>query len=73
MGVSLILQQFVRSVNWVLIIGIALFSLLFFGAWQFLSRRADFERIRNWVVAVMLPLSLAIAAATSVFYGKLLN
>ncbi len=69
-GVSLILQQFVRSVNWVLIIGIALFCLLFFGAWQFLSRRPDFERIRNWVVAVMLPLSLAIAAATSVFLGQ---
>ncbi|HEY9695316.1 MAG TPA: urea ABC transporter permease subunit UrtB [Oculatellaceae cyanobacterium] len=69
-GVSLILQQFVRSVNWVLIIGISLFCLLFFGAWQFLSRRPDFERIRNWVVAVMLPLSLGIATATSIFLGQ---
>ncbi len=63
-GVSLILQQFVRSINWVLLIGIVLFCLLFFGAMWTLSRRADFERIRGWVVAVMLPLSLGIAAVT---------
>ncbi len=63
-GVSLILQQFVRSINWVLLIGIVLFCLLFFGAMWILSRRADFERIRGWVVAVMLPLSLGIAAVT---------
>ncbi|MEO8891989.1 MAG: branched-chain amino acid ABC transporter permease, partial [Coleofasciculaceae cyanobacterium] len=64
-GVSLILQQFVRSVNWVLLIGIALFCLLFFGAMSILARRADFERIRGWVIAVMLPLSLGVAALAS--------
>lgn len=64
-GVSLILQQFVRSVNWVLLIGIALFCLLFFGAMSILARRPDFERIRSWVVAVMLPLSLGVAALAS--------
>lgn len=64
-GVSLILQQFVRSVNWVLLIGIALFCLLFFGAMSILSRRPDFERIRGWVLAVMLPLSLGVAALFS--------
>ncbi len=69
-GVSLILQQFVRSVNWVLVIGIALFCLLFFGAMWILSRRPDFQRIRNWVVAVMLPLSLGIAGATGAFLGQ---
>ncbi|MEW6495910.1 MAG: urea ABC transporter permease subunit UrtB [Cyanobacteriota bacterium] len=69
-GVSLILQQFVRSVNWVLMIGIALFCLLFFGALWVLSRRPDIERIRNWVVAVMLPLSLGIALATGVFLSQ---
>ncbi len=62
-GVSLILQQFVRSVNWVLVIGIALFCLLFFGALWILQRRPDFERIRNWVIAVILPISLGIAIA----------
>ncbi|NEP11146.1 MAG: branched-chain amino acid ABC transporter permease [Symploca sp. SIO2C1] len=70
-GVSLILQQFVRSVNWVLVIGIALFCLLFFGAMVILSRRPDIERIRNWIVAVMLPLSLGIAIATGSFLGQI--
>lgn len=69
-GVSLILQQFVRSVNWVLVIGIALFCLLFFGALGVLSRRADFERIRNWVVAVILPLSLGITFVTGKVLGE---
>jgi urea transport system permease protein len=35
-GVSLILQQFVRSVSWVLVIGIAVFCLLFFGGLRLL-------------------------------------
>ena len=69
-GVSLILQQFVRSVNWVLVIGIALFCLLFFGGLWILNRRPDFERIRNWVVVVMLPLSLGVAIATSNFLSQ---
>lgn len=64
-GVSLILQQFVRSVNWVLLIGIALFCLLFFGAMAILSRRPNFEQIRNSVIAVILPLSLGVAALFS--------
>jgi urea transport system permease protein len=69
-GVSLILQQFVRSVNWVLIIGLILFCVLFFGALWILSRRQDYQRIRNWVVAVMLPLSLGIAVAIGVALGN---
>lgn len=69
-GVSLILQQFVRSVNWVLVIGLILFCLLFFSALWILSRRQDFQRIRNWVVAVMLPLSLGVAVATSSFLSN---
>jgi urea transport system permease protein len=62
-GVSLILQQFVRSVSWVLVIGIALFCLLFFGGMWVLRRRPDFERVRNWILAVMLPLSLGVSGA----------
>ena len=69
-GVSLILQQFVRSVNWVLIVGLVLFSLLFFGAMWILSRRGDFERIRGWVIAVMLPLSLGVATAVGSLLSK---
>lgn len=69
-GVSLILQQFVRSLNWVLLIGLSVFCLLFFGALWILSRRQEIERIRNWVVAVMLPLSLGIALATGAFLSQ---
>ncbi|NJO41962.1 MAG: branched-chain amino acid ABC transporter permease [Cyanobacteria bacterium CRU_2_1] len=60
-GVSLILQQFVRSVNWVMVIGLVMFSLLFFGGMWILQRRSDFDRIRKWVIAVLLPLSIAIS------------
>lgn len=64
-GVSLMLQQFVRSVNWVLVIGLLLFCALFFGAWAVLSRRPNFLQIRNWVIGVTLPLSAGIAFAVS--------
>ena len=69
-GVSLILQQFVRSVNWVLVIGISIFCLLFFGGLWILHRRSNINRIRNLVVAVMLPISLGIAIATSNFLSQ---
>jgi len=69
-GVSLILQQFVRSVNWVLVIGISIFCLLFFGGLWILNRRSHIKRIRNLVVAVMLPISLGIAIATSNFLSQ---
>ncbi|MBP5972816.1 urea ABC transporter permease subunit UrtB [Brasilonema sp. CT11] len=63
-GVSLIFQQFVRSANLVLVIGLVLFSLLFFGGLWFLNSRTNLERIRNWVVWVVLLLSLGITTAT---------
>ncbi|WP_088890037.1 ABC transporter permease subunit [Leptolyngbya ohadii] len=62
-GVSLILQQFVRSVNWVMIAGLLVFSLLFFGGLWLLKKRPDFERIRNWAIAILLPLAVAISWA----------
>ncbi|MBD2100785.1 ABC transporter permease subunit [Leptolyngbya sp. FACHB-261] len=69
-GVSLILQQFVRSVNWVLTISIALFCLLFFGGLQLLRTRSNFDQIRNWAIAILLPLSLAIVSLTGVFLSQ---
>lgn len=69
-GVSLILQQFVRSVNWVLVIGISIFCLLFFGGLWILNRRPHINRMRNLVMAVMLPISLGIAIATSNFFSQ---
>ncbi|HBB35249.1 MAG TPA: branched-chain amino acid ABC transporter permease [Cyanobacteria bacterium UBA9273] len=69
-GVSLILRQFVRSVNWVMAIAIVLFCLLFFGAISILSRRLDWPRIRQWVIALMLTLSLGITATVSLLLAK---
>jgi urea transport system permease protein len=69
-GVSLILQQFVRSVSWVLMTGIAVFCLLFFGGLQMLKRRPDFDRIRGGIIAILLPLSLGISWAVSAFLGE---
>ncbi|MEC4816166.1 MAG: branched-chain amino acid ABC transporter permease [Scytonema sp. PMC 1069.18] len=69
-GVSLILQQFVRSVNWLIVIGLALFSLLFFGGWWILKKRRGADRIHNSVVAVILLLSIGVAIATSNFLSE---
>ncbi len=69
-GVSLILQQFVRSVSWQLIFGLILFSALFFAAWWAAARRPDFNQIRSWVIVLMLPLSAAIAAILSQVLGQ---
>ncbi len=69
-GVSLILQQFVRSVSWVMVFGLILFSLLFFGGQWLLKRRADFESVQKWIVAALLPLSIGISLAASTFLGQ---
>jgi urea transport system permease protein len=68
-GVSLILQQFVRSVSWALVVGIAVFCLLFFGGLQVLKRRPDFEQVRQGIIAIILPLSVAISWAAIAFLG----
>lgn len=60
-GVSLILIQFVRSVNWPMTIGLGIFAVLFYlGRWG-LKRYTDWERIRHWANPVFLLLSAAIA------------
>ena len=68
-GVSLILQQFVRSVSGVLVAGIGVFCLLFFGGLQVLKRRPDFEQVRKGIIAIILPLSVAISWAAIAFLG----
>ena len=67
-GVSLILQQFVRSVNWLLFISLGVFSLLFLGALQLLKNRPQWQRIKNQTIAILLPVSGGIAIA---FYSLL--
>jgi urea transport system permease protein len=69
-GVSLILQQLVRSVSLQLVIGLIIFGSLLFGAWLVLARRADFERMRGWAIALMVLLSGAIARVVSDWLGK---
>lgn len=69
-GVSLILQQFVRSVNWLLVISIVTFCLLFFGGMWIVRRRLDWERIRGWAIAILLVLSGAIATVMGVLIAQ---
>jgi urea transport system permease protein len=69
-GVSLILQQFVRSISWVLAIAIGLFCLLFFGGMQLIKRRGDLARIGNMAIAIILPLSIAISGVVSFLVGQ---
>jgi len=68
-GVSLILQQFVRSVNGLLVIAIAVFCGLYFGGLWFLSRRPDWEQIRGKARLLFIFLSGAIATVV----GLLIN
>lgn len=69
-GVSLILRQFVRSVNWVMIIGIVLFCLLFFGAISILSRRQNWQEIRTWATTTIFTLSTGITVAVGMLLFK---
>ena len=69
-GVSLMLQQFVRSVSWVLVAGLVVFCLLYFGGMWIVSKRANFHRIRQWAIAILLSLSAAIAIAVSLFLSQ---
>jgi urea transport system permease protein len=69
-GVSLIFQQFVRSVNWVILVGLVVFSILYFvGVW-ILQKRPNWESIRNWAIAILLPLSLAISVTVAVLMAQ---
>ncbi|MCU0524634.1 MAG: branched-chain amino acid ABC transporter permease [Elainella sp. Prado103] len=62
-GVSLILQQFVRSVNWVLIAGLIGFCLLFFGGLWLLQKRVDLSRIPQWTIDISLLIGTIVAFA----------
>lgn len=68
-GVSLILQQFVRSVSWQLLIGIGVFCLLVFGALFALDQARIVPRLCNQVLAIVLPLAVVIAG----FVGQILG
>jgi urea transport system permease protein len=69
-GVSLILQQLVRSISWVLAISIAIFCVLFFGGISLIQRRPDFDRIRTKAIAIILPLSIGISGIVSMLLSQ---
>lgn len=70
-GVSLILRQFVRSANWLLVICIGVFTLLFFGGMKVVERRPDWDRIKNRAIAILLPISSGIAVVSGFLIQKI--
>ena len=70
-GVSLILRQFVRSVNWLLVICIAVFCLFFFGGMTILKRRPNWEQIRGRAIAILLAISVGIAVLTGFLISEI--
>lgn len=60
-GVSLILRQFVRSVNTAMIIGIVIFCVLFFGGQWALKKFGDWDQIRPWAMPTLSILSALIS------------
>jgi urea transport system permease protein len=69
-GVSLILRQFVRSVNGVLALGIILFCLFFFGGIALLRRRSNWLQIKNLAIAALLLISAGIATVTGLLISN---
>ena len=69
-GVSLILIQFVRSVNTVMVIGLVLFAALFLGGRWVLQRFASWERIADVATAMLVALSGAIAITLGITMNR---
>ncbi len=68
-GVSLILQQFVRSISWQMVIGLVIFCILFVPALVVISRRQDLERLRGWLITGMAVLSGTIGGIIAYLIG----
>ncbi len=69
-GVSLILRQFVRSVNLSMTIALVVFAAFFFGAMWFFSRRPNWLQIKNLFISICLPLASLIAIVTGVLLNQ---
>lgn len=69
-GVSLILQQLVRSVSTTFVIGIVIFCLLFFGGLWVLRRRPNWDNIQRWAVSVLFLLSSGIGLTIGLVIGQ---
>lgn len=62
-GISLMLQQFVRSVNGVIAVSLVAFAALCFGGLWVLAKRSNWSQIRVPAIATLLPVSAGIAIA----------
>ncbi|HBW56478.1 MAG TPA: branched-chain amino acid ABC transporter permease [Oscillatoriales bacterium UBA8482] len=69
-GVSLILQQLVRSVSTTFVIAIAIFCLLFFGGLWVLRRRPNWDNIQRWAMSVLFLLSSGIGLTIGLIIGQ---
>jgi len=67
-GVSLILQQFVRSVNWAIIFGVVLFLLKDVLRWVVLKLLAiaslDKDSVRSWAQKLTIPVAAVLSLGT---------
>ena len=70
-GVSLILQQLVRSINGVLTISILIFCFLFFGALWSLRRRTSASVVKSGTKSILFLLAFAIAVVLGILLGNL--
>ncbi|AFZ46404.1 urea ABC transporter membrane protein [Cyanobacterium stanieri PCC 7202] len=69
-GVSLVLRQFVRSVNLSMTIAIVVFCLLFFGCMTYFSRQTHWEQIKTKFISIILPISGAIAIVAGILLNE---
>ena len=69
-GVSLILIQFVRSVNTVMMIGLVLFAALFLGGRFILQKFTSWEQIQSLATTVLVGLSGAIASTLGIIMNR---
>ena len=70
-GVSLILQQLVRSINGVLTISLLIFCLLFFGALWLIRRRTAVSVVKSGKKSILFLIAFAIAGSLGIFLGNL--
>jgi urea transport system permease protein len=64
-GVSLILQQFVRSVSWQFVAGIGIFSLLFYGSSFAIDKFTNLPKVMRSILAVVYA-AIALFASSAI-------
>ena len=68
-GVSLILRQFVRSINGVLTISILAFVMLFFGSLWILTTKKR-QKFKNWISVLIFFLSLGLSTLIGFLFSQ---